>query len=74
MSELTTIEIMVLGVILIFALRYLWRYSRRALGLGRDGSSSSCQGCSQGKDCPSGQNVSLTNRQKTTKRGGSNEF
>jgi len=39
-------EWVVLGVVLIFSLRYLWRYIRRALGFGKQ--PTACSGCSAG--------------------------
>ncbi len=57
MSEVTVTELIVLGVILLFAVGYLWRYIKRALGLG--GQASACSGCSEGKSCPTSQSVSL---------------
>ncbi|MBT3347099.1 MAG: hypothetical protein HOM84_07185 [Thiotrichales bacterium] len=43
MSEMTTVEIVVLGVVLLFATHYLWRYIKRILGIGS--SNAECGGC-----------------------------
>jgi len=58
---MTTIELIVLGVILLFTVGYLWRYIKRALGLG--GQESACSGCSDGKSCSTSQSVSLDKKE-----------
>lgn len=62
MSDLTTTELVVLGVVLLVAVIYLWSYIRRSLGLGRkNAQDNSCPGCS-GSSCPSGQSVTLNKK------------